>query len=178
MTIIETPRLLLRLSTPETYKEVMEHYSPDAIKQFLGLATDNALEEARDKYKRHLTNYRSSFAYFHMIEKGTGRIMGDCSYHTWYFLHDRAEIGYSLRDDHDKNKGYMTEAIREVLRYGFGPMNLNRVEAFISPDNIPSQKLVRAMGFTEEGRLREHYRKQDRIEDSLVFGLLRKEFKP
>lgn len=175
--ILETERLKLRLSTPEIYKEVFETYSDAAVKDFLGITTDEALSEQRAKYNGNLTTYRTSFAHFHLIEKQSNKIIGDCGFHTWHFLHSRAEIGYSLWNESHKNKGFMKEAITPIVKYGFEVMELNRIEALISPLNIPSQKLVIGAGFQEEGCLREHYRKDGIMEDSLIFGLLRKDFK-
>src|SRR5690606_40551856 len=63
--------------------------------------------------------------------------------HTWFPDHCRAEIGYSLMQETDRRKGYMSEAIKEVLNYGFTVMNLNRVEALIAPDNIADRKSTR-----------------------------------
>lgn len=174
--MLETERLLLRLSKPENYKEVFETYSDEDAKQFLGIATDEALAEQRARYNGNMTTYRTSFVYFHLIDKYTNEIIGDCGFHTWYFQHARAEIGYSLWKEAYKNRGFMKEAIRPIVRYGFEAMKLNRIEAFVSPKNIPSQKLVKYVGFKEEGCLREHYRKDNVIEDSLVFGLLHKDF--
>jgi len=173
---IETERLRLRLSTPETYKKVFEEYSPEETKAFLGIDTEEALAEQRARYSGGLTTSRTSFAYFHLIEKYSNRIIGDCSFHTWYILHSRAEIGYSIWKEENKNKGFMKEAIVPVIKYGFETMELNRIEALISPLNVPSQKLIHYIGFEQEGLLREHYRKDGIIEDSLIFGLLRKDF--
>ena len=76
----------------------------------------------------------------------------------------------------------MREALPEVLKYGFNTMNLHRIEALIAPGNIPSLKLLQRTGFTREGLLREHYMKGGRLEDSVIFSLLRpeyeKEFQP
>jgi len=63
-----------------------------------------------------------------------------------------------------------------IIDYGFNTMQLNRIEAFISPNNIASQKTVLGQGFRQEGVLKEHYCKDDVIEDSLVFGLLKKDY--
>ena len=70
----------------------------------------------------------------------------------------------------------MSEAILRIIDYGFSQMNLHRIEAFIGPANIASQKLVEKLGFQKEGVLREHYRKQGVIEDSIVYSLLKKEY--
>ncbi len=48
-------------------------------------------------------------------------------------------------------RGYMTEAIRLMLRYAFRDLKLHRVEANIQPQNAASIALVRRAGFRREG---------------------------
>ena len=109
------------------------------------------------------------------MDKSTEKIIGWCGFHTWYLDHFRAEIGYGLFDENFKNKGIMTEAMKAILEYGFKQMKLHRIEAFIGTYNIPSLKLVEKFGFTKEGILRNHYLKNNVLEDSAVFSLLQKE---
>ena len=113
-----------------------------------------------------------------MLEKTNGNIIGSCGFHTWYVLHYRAEIGYAISEEENKRKGYMKEAIKAVINYGFEHMKLNRIEAFIGPANEASIKLVTGLGFTREGLLRGHYCKNGGIQDSAVYGLLREEYTP
>lgn len=177
MKIIETPRLLLRRLTIKEYKDLFEHYSREDTMTFLGLKSEEEYAEAKRKYEGGMFTYRTSFVFFQLIEKSSSRVIGDCCFHTWYVPHARAEIGYSIKEDKDKNKGYMKEAILAVVDYGFEVMKLNRIEAFISPVNIPSQKLVIGLGFKQEGLLREHYCKDGKLDDSMIFGLLKSEYK-
>ena len=72
----------------------------------------------------------------------------------------------------------MKEGIKRILDYGFNEMGLNRVEAMIGSYNEPSLKLVRSLGFVKEGLLREHYCKNGELQDSIVFSLLKKEYRP
>ncbi len=78
--------------------------------------------------------------------------------------------------DVHKRLGLMTEAMHPILKYGFAQMHLNRIEAFIGSNNVPSLNLIKKMKFTEEGRLRSHYIKNNQVEDSLVFSMLESEF--
>lgn len=48
-------------------------------------------------------------------------------------------------------KGYMTEALQQVLKVVFVEMKLHRVEANIQPSNVRSIALVKSLGFNPEG---------------------------
>lgn len=171
-----TERLLLRKLSPETFEYIYNNYSDDELLVFLGLSNLEQLEIEKAKYKKGLTTFNKSFLYFQLLDKSNQKIIGWCGYHTWYFDHFRAEIGYGLFDESQKNKGIMTEAIKAILDYGFHQMKLNRVEAFIGTYNTPSLKLVAKFGFAKEGVLRSHYFKNNVMEDSVVFSLLKEEY--
>ncbi len=47
--------------------------------------------------------------------------------------------------------GYMTEGVGLVIRYAFEELRLHRLEANIQPGNHASLKLVRRLGFRNEG---------------------------
>jgi ribosomal-protein-alanine N-acetyltransferase len=48
-------------------------------------------------------------------------------------------------------QGYMTDAVRLVVREAFGPLGLHRLEANIQPGNLASIALARRCGFEREG---------------------------
>jgi [ribosomal protein S5]-alanine N-acetyltransferase len=48
-------------------------------------------------------------------------------------------------------KGLMTEAVGSAVTYGFGELELHRLEANIQPSNHASIALVRRLGFQKEG---------------------------
>jgi [ribosomal protein S5]-alanine N-acetyltransferase len=176
MKIIETPRLLIRGITIEEHNNVFKNYGKEEIMNFFGFTSEEQFQTEENKYLGGLTTHRLSVFFFHLIEKESSKVIGDCAFHNWYAIHSRSEIGYGMRAEEYKNKGYMKEALLPILDYGFSQLNLNRVEAFIGTQNIASQKLVTRYGFQQEGRLRSHYCKDGVIEDSLVFGLLKQDF--
>jgi len=173
---LETDRLRLRKITMEEFDYIYQNYSDTQLIEFLGLKSPEELAIEKKKYKGGYTIFNKKILFFQLLEKESRHNIGWCGYHTWYIDHDRAEIGYGMTQDEFKGKGLMTEAIIPILEYGFKKMNLNRVEAFISPNNIPSLKLIDKMNFVKEGHLKQHYRNNDVIEDSLVFALLQEDF--
>lgn len=59
----------------------------------------------------------------------------------------RAEVGYGLASS-AWGRGYMDEALRCLLAYGFSELKLNRVEADIDPRNSASARSLERLGFT------------------------------
>jgi len=175
---IETERLILKEVTPKVYDHIMNHYDDDAIMQFFGYDTVKALLAEKERYLQGMSSYYSTFVRFCMVEKATGKTIGQCGYHKWYKDHSRAEFGYGMSNDEVKNKGFMREAAAPIIKYGFEQMKLNRIEAFASPRNTPSIKILERLGFTYEGLMREHYCKNDVMEDSACYSLLRREYNP
>ena len=94
--------------------------------------------------------------------------MGNCGYHTWWLDHNKAELGYWL-NERSRGKGYMTEALETIIKFGFNEMNLHRIEAYINPDNLSSRKLVEKLGFSEEGMIRENYRINGKYLEQCVY---------
>jgi ribosomal-protein-alanine N-acetyltransferase len=175
--ILTTERLLLRKLTPEGFNYIFENYSEDQIKNQLGLATDaDFIKEKKKIMGRYATDDRS-ILHFKLILKDTNEVIGSCGYHNWYLDHKKAELGYALIKDEHKRKGYMSEAVSTILDYGFKVINLNRIEACISPANIASLSLIKKFGFTREGYLRQHFIREGEIQDTVIFSLLNEEYK-
>jgi ribosomal-protein-alanine N-acetyltransferase len=82
-----------------------------------------------------------------------------------------AKLGYMIGADHWGN-GYATDAARTVLRFAFGPLALHRVTAAIGPENSASIAVVKNLGFSYEGRLRDHVFTNGSWRDSVLFSLL------
>jgi len=59
-------------------------------------------------------------------------------------------LGYKM-DEQEINKGYMKEAIDEIVRIAFDEMKLHRIEANIMPRNHRSAKVIEKCGFESEG---------------------------
>ena len=170
---LQTDRLALRKFTQDTYDVLFSHCTEQEICNYLGLNSKEEFLKEKTKHQNSLTTFNKKLLYFQLIDKADKKIIGWCGYHTWYIEHKRAEIGYGLFENQYKGKGFMTEAIIPIVDFGFEIMNLHRIEAMVSPDNIPSLKLLRKLNFKEEGHLREHYVEDGKAEDSLVFSLLK-----
>lgn len=66
----------------------------------------------------------------------------------------------------------MDEALRALVDYGFGPLDLNRIEADIDPRNEASARSLERLGFVREGLLRQRWIVDGVVSDSALYGLL------
>jgi len=90
-------------------------------------------------------------------------------------LHERAELGYWIGKPY-WNKGYCTEAAREVLRYGFEQLKLNRIHASFFTKNQSSGRVMEKIGMKYEGCFRQHVIKWGVFEDLKEYSILRSEY--
>jgi RimJ/RimL family protein N-acetyltransferase len=84
------------------------------------------------------------------------------------------EIGYWTAPA-ARGRGYMTEAVREVCRWGFEELGLARIEWIALAGNEASWRVVEKLGFTREGTLRDWLVHRGRRHDAWIGSLLRAE---
>ena len=84
----------------------------------------------------------------------------------------RAEIGFILNRKYWR-RGLMRQAVEAVVQFGFGPLNLHRIEADVDPDNTGSLALLESLGFKREGYFPERWLVGDQWKDSVMLGLLK-----
>lgn len=170
---MKTDRLYLRERTKQLLEKLLCQSSEEQM-NFLGIEDPDQLQQELTRIEKRFSE-KTDWKKWDLIERVTQKVIGSCGFHNWYAEHERAEIGYSLNEKY-RGKGYMLEALKSVIDHGFNEMKLNRIEAFIKPDNAPSKRIIEKLGFKKEGVLREHYKSENQIHDSVVYSLLRSEF--
>jgi ribosomal-protein-alanine N-acetyltransferase len=79
-------------------------------------------------------------------------------------------IGYWCGAAHAR-RGYTTEGVALALRVAFRELRLHRAEANIMPRNEPSTRLVRRLGFRDEGLAKRYLRINYAWEDHVRWGM-------
>lgn len=143
---------------------------------YLGHRSEVEYEQEWQKQKDGYSSYNRRFILFLMKIKTSEEIIGRCGLHNWNLAEHRAELGCIINPPEFRRMGYATEAVNEVIRYGFQDLNLNRIEAIALADNEASIQALKKFRFTQEGLLREHRFKDGVYEDSLMFSLLASEY--
>ena len=103
-------------------------------------------------------------------------IVGVITFNTLSRLHRNGTIGYWLAELYTR-RGFMTASVRRLIDYGFGDLNLNRIEIRVAVGNQPSQAICDRLGLKQEGILRQAEWLYDRFVDLRVNSVLRSEWK-
>lgn len=85
-----------------------------------------------------------------------------------------AYLGYWMDVEH-QNKGLVTEGIRAVLDFAFGPAGLHRIQAAIMPKNERSLRVIDKLGFRREGYAERYLQIAGKWEDHVLFARTREE---
>ncbi|HNP72458.1 MAG TPA: GNAT family protein [Kouleothrix sp.] len=123
-------------------------------------------------FEKHLD--REEKAWF-VIEVG-GVVIGGCGLHHMHRRDGSTEFGIGIYDPEYVGKGYGREAIGLLLRWAFQVENWRRVGLTTLACNERAIQCYRALGFVEEGRMREQAFFGGQYVDVLQMGMLRREW--
>ena len=144
---LQTSRLVLREITQDDARDIFEIYSCAEVVRYYDCDTYESIQTALDLIQSWAANCSKDVAIrWGISEKGNGKIIGTCGFNFWNKQYSSSPLGYDLLPSY-WNKGIITEAVKEILRFGFEGMKLNRVQAITFPENVPSSRVLEKLGF-------------------------------
>lgn len=177
---IETDRLILRCYRLEDASMVSEALgkSLDHLRPWMPWArhhpenpasTVNLLTAFRDKF------YADEDYFFGIFNKTETELIGSTGLHT-RIGHSAREIGYWINVAHVR-QGYATEAVSALIKIGFAVENLKRLEIRCDPNNSISQKIPKALGFSNTTTLIGNTGEDGKLRDTMIWSLLLTDYK-
>jgi len=105
-----------------------------------------------------------------------GQLIGSCGLFNFDSTAHTCELGIGIGDKVYWGKGYGREAINLLVEYAFHYRNFHKVWLRVLGNNARAIKAYQAVGFTEEGRLRQHVWINGTYDDLVHMGILRSEW--
>lgn len=173
---LQTEYLVLREIQSEDREALFAIFSSPQVIRYYGQEKLENLEQADDMKVTFEKMFEEKRGVRWGIErKETSGLIGTIGFHLWNAKHKRAEIGYELLPDF-WGKGYASEVVAEIVKFGFQTMNLTRVGAVVFTENTASAKVLTKNKFKVEGVLRDYMYQSGRAHDATVFSVLKSEF--
>jgi RimJ/RimL family protein N-acetyltransferase len=160
----DLPRYVKWFADPEVSHNMAVYYP-------LGLAQEEAWFETFQKLpveERPLAIERKSGRQWEHIG-GTGFVHIDWRCRS-------TELGLMIGEKSFWNRGYGSDALRALLRWGFETLNLNRIWLRVYEYNARAQRVYEKVGFVREGAFRQAQFREGRYYDVLIYSILRREW--
>lgn len=180
--LFETNRIMLILSNPNLDKQVLDYYTKnkDFLKQVEPIREDSfyTLEFQRKELIKDVelqtkgTNYK-----YWIVLKKSKKIIGYVAFNNIVMGPFKScFLSYALDKDNIK-QGLMSECVQKAIEIAFDKIGLHRIEANIMPDNIASLKVVKKLGFINEGLARDYLFINGQWRDHIHMVLINKDYK-
>jgi ribosomal-protein-alanine N-acetyltransferase len=171
--VIRTQRLLMREIGMHDVEASFRHRSDPELYKHLLRSPATHVSEAEDFIRRVMAAQQNGDGIHWGLEllENPGYMIGNIG--IWQILKSdfRGVLGYMLEKEHH-GKGYMSEALEEVIRYGFDKIGLHTIKADVTYGNFPSMKLLERHGFIQEAHFKDDCFKDGKFLDTVVYGMV------
>jgi len=153
--IIKTERLILRPFEMKDVNPTFEMEQNPIINQYTNDGGVKKYEEVEQLIQTLINvDYKENgFGRFAIVLKETSEFIGFCGLKLLQETNE-VDLGYRLKVKY-WGLGLATEASKASLEYGFNHLQLNKIVAFILPDNIKSKRVLEKLNFGFEEELLE-----------------------
>lgn len=138
----------------------------------------NPLPQTREALEAYIDRSRQpDCVFFAVCEKDTNRFIGTTRLSSIDWIHRNGVYGGMIGPAEYRGKGYGSDMLIQILRYGFHFLGLNRVwsVAWIEHE-VTLRANLEKVGMKKEGVLRKHVYKNGEFHDCIVLGILRTDF--
>lgn len=170
--VLVTDRLILRRITIDDANEIFFLRNDESVMKYIDRPRAKSLNDVAvwlDKVDANIAN--DDAVAWGVSLKGEQKLIATTSFHVLIKENYRAEIGYVMHPAYH-GKGYMQEAVKAMISYGFNSMGLHSIEAQVNPENGASIKVLERAGFVREAYFKENYFWDGKFLDSAIYSLL------
>ncbi|MDP5275389.1 GNAT family N-acetyltransferase [Chengkuizengella axinellae] len=109
--------------------------------------------------------------------KETNEVIGDIALQDIDTINRSSHIRIAIDAEQNQGKGYGSEAITLMLEYGFGILNLHRIELEVFSFNNRAEHVYEKLGFKKEGIQRDRLYYDHQYHDAILMSMLEDEFR-
>jgi len=169
---LKTERLILRKISESDAKDFFAIRSNAQIMEKLDKELASSIEEVILLIKKIENAIEGNLGInWALCLKENNKLIGVVGFHNIYKDHHRAEIGYALLPEFQR-QGIMKEAIQAMINFAFSELKLHSIEAKVNPNNEASISLLTGFGFVKEAFFKESYYFKEQFLDTAIYSLI------
>lgn len=144
---LKTNRLFLRKLELHDDELIFEYRSNKENFPFVDMPVYTTIAEAQSFIKKMNTGLENNkWLVWAIADLKTDKILGTISIWNISLEESKAELGFGLFPG-NLGKGFMSEALRKIVEYGFVTMGLRVIEAYTNKVNMKSRTLLERNNF-------------------------------
>jgi RimJ/RimL family protein N-acetyltransferase len=148
--MLETTRLILRPAVLSDAQNLFHLNSDIEVIRYTGDHTFSGIIEAQELIRDQLIPQFSLYKMGRfMVFLKDGAFIGWCGLR-YYAPKNEVDLGYRLMKKY-WGMGFATEASKEILRYGFEILGLQKIIGKSMPENLGSLKVLKKLGMSFKG---------------------------
>lgn len=180
---LETTRTILRMANRDDVSAIVHYYTENKI-HLTPFEPQRGDDFYTDSYWIKEVNFRiaafksdSSLKLFIFSRENPKAIAGSINFANFIRgTFQSCTLGYSIAAAY-QGKGYMTEALKVAITYVFAQLNMHRIMAAYLPHNQRSGRLLKRLGFVEEGYARDYLMINGEWQDHILTSLINHNWK-
>jgi ribosomal-protein-alanine N-acetyltransferase len=174
---LETKRLILRRFTLGDTENVFNNWAnDDEVTKYLTWLTHKDINTTKYVLEQWIKDYeKKDFYNWAIILKDIDEPIGSISVVKQSDDIEMVHIGYCIGKKW-WNKGIMSEALNELIKFFFEKVGVNRIESRHDPNNPNSGKVMAKCGMKYEGHLRQADKNNQGIVDTIYYGILAEDY--
>ncbi|MCT7973164.1 GNAT family N-acetyltransferase [Laspinema olomoucense] len=173
---LESDRLMLRKMSLEDAPDLFEYASDPEVAKYTTWPPHQSLEDSHIFLNSIVEKYQTQENWdWGIIHKSDCKLIGTCGLVNRVQAHHHAEIGYALARPY-WGQGYMPEAVKAVVAFGFQETDLNRIEGRCKLSNHASARVMEKIGMKFEGILRQQMFIKGSFHDMKLYAILREDW--
>ncbi len=175
-TPLVTTRMLLRPLRADDASAVFNYAHDPEVTRYTQWDAHRTIEDSRRFIEQTIAAYqRGENAELAIELKSDKKVIGTCGLINISADHCRGELVFAMAKEH-WGGGIMGEALKAMLAFGYGALQLNRIFAKVDPDNMKTILVLKRATWQFEGTLRQEVKVRDTFRDVKLYSLLKKEF--
>lgn len=145
-------RLLIRPTFEQDAKLIFQLMNTPKFIKYIGDRKISSINDAKNyiKVKMLAQLYLMGYSSYTLINKSNGDKIGICGLYNRDGI-DGIDIGFGILP-HFERLGYAYESSSRLIKGAFEELELEEIKAIANQDNIPSQKLIKKLGFEFTGK--------------------------
>ncbi len=148
---LQTDRLTLRRMMVADAQDMYEYSKNKEVTKYLTWDAHPDVMYTREYLQYIGTHYNmGDFFDWAVVLNSEDKMIGTCGFTRFEYNNNCGEIGYVLNPAY-WGQGIAAEAVREVMRFGFETLGLNRIEAKFIEGNDASMRVMEKAGMQFEG---------------------------